>query len=239
MKISEETKFEFECRRYRLGLKLWKHEIENDFPVLKCVDPYFGCRILILMASLEQEEKGLLANALIKRCFSRAVIDDCGDVFNEKERLLARNYPQLAHQASWSKEAEQYLPTKEKKVNRGKLKKAVIEKVGPVLGGTFEKCFGVEWRNRTTIGPWQVLTYWDFGGRVHQLAFHHVIQVEDHVELAGQISILSMLGLGGQIDWFNIDDSDIEKTAESAKKLCSYFMEAATKLLDGLAADAE
>jgi len=233
-----DAQFEFGKRYYQWALSDWKREIENDFPFLRSVKEKL---VLKMMEALDSNQRSTLAKALVKRHQQPEILAQYGDTFTEEEKRFAQLYLEMVNGVvagivPLDDDTKKYYHDP-KSLNRRKLKNRVITVLTPVLGEKYKNWGGREaWRYRTLIGPWELITYIDVGGRFHQLTYgHYIVAAEtEHVRLAEAISLLSWLGISGQTDWEYLNDSDIQSTANTLAKICSHFLNTAPRLLEGL-----
>ena len=101
----------------------------------------------------------------------------------------------------------------------------------------------------SVIGDWRILTLVHTRNRYSQLAYDHVIWSIKNVEqvtfqdgrtemwpiqVGSTISIASWLGISSQSEWSEVEKDECLSTVQVLGSLCTHFLEAARKLLDGL-----
>ena len=228
---------EFEKRLYQWALEDWRRELEEDFRLLRKVADPVPLRII---EALDKPRRFLFAKALVKRFTPAHVLAQCGDSFTDEDAQLIQIYIDavtsvVSGPTSIGSEDDRYLSaTSLCELDRTSFKKAIVTRLTPVLGKEYENCGGGEWRYYTSVGPWEIVTCIDLGGRSHQLCYAHNIRCSKHPFLAEHISLLSWLGISSQTDWSGLTQSDIEPIAESLAEIIAHFVRSAPSLLQGL-----
>ena len=226
------VKLEFEKRYYQWILQDWKRELRDDLPFLRSVNEQF---IIRLIENIEKNQRWPFVSSLVKR-FRRNLLSKLGENFTEEDRKNERLFLAACDIASFI-EPQNYLEPK-KLVKRSQLRSAITKAMVPMLGDNYEDLGDWrEWRYRTRIGSWQVLTYIDIGGQGHQLCYHHDIIASENVYLAEGISLFSWLAVASQTNWRGLKESDVESATETLAKLVKHFLDIAPKLLEDLSVD--
>lgn len=239
------AKSEFDRRFFLWARQDWAREIEQNFPLLRSVNENL---ILKIMEDLEDTERWALAKALVKRGRSEELLNSCGDPLTDRDKEYERFYvdmvtKSISGEAYWDEERsrkakEAFFAPRDKRLNRRKFRKYIIQALIPILGEDYEDWGDwKEWRYCTPIGPWKVITYVDVGGSAHQLCYEHDIIASERVYLFQNISLLRWLGISSQIQWQCLQDSDAKPTAEALTKIVAHFMNVVPKLLEGLTPD--
>jgi len=234
----------FRERFYFWALADWNRELRDNFPLLRAVYDEGPQPAVEIMEQLAPDRREAVSIALVKRFTDEDTLRRLEALPTIEERNLAEWFVEkcLARRArrsgavvlpgSYSKAA---LP---KKLKRKKLKRHIIGALHPILGDKYEEWGdSFEWRYRTKIGPWHVITYIDVGGQGHQLSYDHSVLLSDRVRLFEGISLLSWLGICSQTNWQGLVDGDAEPAALVLATIVAHFMEAAPKLLKGLTPD--
>ena len=235
---------EFDERFYWWVLQDWARGIEENFPLLHSVN---ATLILKIMEDFEDDKRWALAKALVKRGKSEELLKSCNDILTKQDKEYERFYVDMvtksvSGEAYWDEERsrkakEALLGPRHNRLNRWKFRKYIVQALIPILGEDYEDWGGGEWRYRTQIGPWLVMTYIDTGGQGHQLCYEHDIIASEHVYLAENINLLRWFGIASQTDWQYLLASDAEPTAKGLAMIVAHFMNAVPKLLDGLTPD--
>ncbi len=240
--LTPRAQLEFDERYYRWALDDWRREIDEGFPFLTTLQGLLQKPILRLMNSLDGDERWLLAKALVKRGREDGVLTRWGDPFTDEDRQFEQLFLDMVSTVvsqpiildlKDARARKRVFP----KLNRRKFRRHIVTALSPVLGERYENWGGGEWRYNTPVGPWQIMTYIDAGGSIHQLCYEHDIIASEHVYLTQNINLLRWLGIGSQTEWQGVGDSDAEATAKALAKIVGHFMSAVPKLLEGLTPD--
>lgn len=116
-------------------------------------------------------------------------------------------------------------------VDRAALRRALKRDLLPVLGRP-EQLEGAEWRYRTAVGKWTVVTAIDSGGSTRQFQIGHVVQLADARLLSA--SPTRWWGIGGPTVWDRVSADDLDKATGAAADLCRYFIEQLPQMLHRL-----
>jgi hypothetical protein len=232
----------FEERFYHWALQDWRCEIRKDFPRLRSMNDSQSDIALKIFQSLKKEEQWLMAKALVK-WRRQSLLRQWNEEFTERDKHFVQLFLHLSEKERWREASriqpgEFMLKADQKKLKRKKLRQCIIRVLSSVLGDDYEDWGNwEEWRYRTDVGPWMIMTYIDVGGQFHQLCYHHSIIVSEHVRLIEFVSFLSWLGISGQTMWQDLHDTDAEPTAKILARIIKHFMDAVPKLLEGLTPD--
>jgi len=236
------AKHAFEERFYRWSLADWQREITQDYPLLRS-PKLAGARYAVaIMESLRTERRWRMAQALAKRSQQKDTLSRCSDDFTEEDKRLEQFFFDAMQNARTLEALNRPIialnPTAYlKKLNRRGFRKIITQFLSPVLGQAYEDWGSGEWRYRTMVGPWHVVTYIDTGGRYHELNYDHCIIFSDTLRLYEGASLLHWLGIMSQTMWEDLDDSEAESAAGSLARIIAHFMDAVPKLLEGLSPD--
>jgi hypothetical protein len=98
--------------------------------------------------------------------------------------------------------------------------------------GRPERTDGSEWRHRTELGKWTVVTAVDTGGSGRQFEIGHTVSSGG----SGLFwtSPAHWWGLGMQTVWDRVALADVDGATGAAAALCRYFIEQVPQMLDGL-----
>ncbi len=231
------AQIEFQKRYYQWSLQNWEKEIREDFQLLRTINSPMAQRPLRVMESLSTQDRHDMAITLVKRRTIPSVLDKFNESFSSQDKQRLEKFMQLWDEESvkealnWSR---YYATQKRTHRIKSKLTKAITSSLKQILGEEYEDWGGGEWRYRTDIGPWRVITHIDTSGQSCQLYYHHDICAAEHVYLSENISILNWLGISSETEWTRLSNSDIEPTSQALTTIIKYFMDAAPKLLEGL-----
>jgi hypothetical protein len=218
----------------------WRSEIESGFPLLRGTGQQ---SVLEMIEPLDHEERVAFGEALAKRGHPPDLLSAWGYPLSERDREFQSLYLNMMEgvvsgRVRLSKYKDQMLKETLSRKQRREFKTAIVQALASVLGDEYQDWGGwKEWRYCTPLGPWQVITYIDIGGRFHELCYEHDIIASENLYLAENINLLRWLGIASQRQWHGVSDPDIERTAISLADIITYFMDAAPRLLDGLSPD--
>jgi len=117
------------------------------------------------------------------------------------------------------------------RVPKGVIRGALKRELAPVLGRP-QQVDGPEWRHRTEVGKWTVVTEVDSGGTTRQFELDHVVQLGDSTVLWA--SPVRWWGLGMPTTWDRIAADDVAGATGAASALCRYFLDQLPEMLHGL-----
>lgn len=232
-----ESKLKFEERLYRWSLDEWNRELINGFKTLRTIHDRIVHRAIRIFDSYDLERMNKLAKAFAKRTATEEVIIKCSErpLTTEEKELIESFINQLQDEA-W-RDAVKIPPggyKNREKFKKGAFKKAVITELAPLFGEKYEKDGGSVIIYKTPLKSWILVTYLDFGGRASNLNYSHYIMDKHEKLLAERISFLRWLGIGGETNWDELTNDDIESSAKSLVAICAHFIKAAPKLLEGI-----
>lgn len=241
----DEKYVEFYKRYYLWCLEEWKLELARNLSRLRTTnEPCFSEVIVSVLNEIPADEVWNFCKALVKRFFSsklylwnEALIDQDQKYIQLYFDMLERKNQEQAFQIP---SKEEFLEDMKKKIlsktSRKIVQKKVIDSLSSVLGNIAEKRGTVEWVYETKIGPWNLTTWIDTGGRSRQLGYSHSIACSEKCLLIQGVSFLSWLGIcGGGMNWNNITDENIDRIVSSLTDLIKHFIKAAPNLLEGIA----
>lgn len=121
--------------------------------------------------------------------------------------------------------------------SKAPLRKILLRRLAPVLGKA-EEIGGnrEEWAYSFQIRCWTVGTRIDTGG-IRSFGYAHSIGAREAVPLEGNITVLGWMGISSQTDWFYLSEDDYVEAAECLVQICTCFLDAVPKFLDGLSHD--
>jgi hypothetical protein len=222
---------EFLLRFYRWSAEFSRQEFEKNFPIIRQINNPSVVKLISFVRSLGRAEKLLLCSALLKRSHKRAVELLKDFPSTQEESLLERC---LEVQRAYVPEIdnERYKAII-RRPSKAPLPQILLSKLGPVLGKV-EMIGGSRqvWAYSLSMRCWTVKTWIDTGGR-RSLGYSHSIDAQPAVALDTNISMLVWMGIT-QTDWFDLSEDEYSEAADSLARVCTYFLDAAPKLLDGL-----
>lgn len=233
---------EFYIRYYLWSKKDFKREIHESFPYLRLFKTGPGRSFIEFMGRLERDDQLVLASALLKKFHPEAVKFLGEDLSSEELEMQSQfrvfsNIPSTMDESTLAKElaGEKIIYA-----SRRKLRKAIIDRVAPVLGADIIR-FSDSVKIRTNCRGWSIDTDFDFGGMSEQVRYGHSIVSRQRQEpygmpaisLAQFISLNSWLGLSSATSWKYLEESDIEQVSDTIYRLCDHFIRAASNLLEG------
>jgi hypothetical protein len=118
-------------------------------------------------------------------------------------------------------------------VSKPLIRRALKRDLMAVLGRP-ERIEGSEWRHRTELGKWTVVTAVDTGGSGRQFEIGHTVSSGGHGLF--WTSPVHWWGLGMPTVWDRIALADVDGATGAAAALCGYFVEQVPRMLDGLIA---
>ena len=111
------------------------------------------------------------------------------------------------------------------------IRRALKRDLIAVLGQP-ERAEGSEWRHRTELGKWTVVTTVDTGGSSRQFEIGHTVSSGGHGLF--WTSPTHWWGLGMQTVWDRVALADLDGATGAAAALCRYFIQALPQVLQGL-----
>jgi hypothetical protein len=246
----ETAKAIFSERLYNWALEEWRQEISQDFPFLREMEKrkVVGVHeVLEIMKTFEKDQQWLMARALVLHMF-RHFSASLSDRLTERDKQLLELSRDMRRKIQGDEDASAYFKwlAAKNKLKKPKLRKYIINTVGPILG---EK--NKEWSSPsefvylTPIGPFLIMTRIDTGGRSNQLSYHHTIVdagypdaiVSKQTPKPPLCNLSSWWGVVVPPIWDNLLDEDAEPVAKLLAEIIAHFMNAAPKLLEGLTPD--
>ncbi len=232
-----DIELEFEERLFHWCLRDWDRELNSDFQFLRALDKSINARRAVsVMESLEASQLARLTRMLVKRSTTPRGLERCSESLTLMDEQLIEDFQELLEQESW-RESMQIpaggFPKKkgQKRFSRRAFKKAVIAELSDVLGDKYEKCVGSEIIYETPIDQWKLVTFVDFGGRIHNLCYGHNIVNQEGENLIENYSLLRWLGISGGTQWYNLENEDSQQVAETLALLVTHFLNASKELL--------
>jgi hypothetical protein len=238
----QQAKDEFAVRYYQWAMEDFWREIREGFPLLRRIKGSRVPRLLAIVESLQPEEQFRLAVALVKRVHPRALELLHAPLTTEEKVLVSRLLDLLVIPTPGEMEISRQITvgTISLKVSRKGFAALIKKELQPILGNVTERCGPHEWLYTTPIENWIVYTFIDVGGRHHQLNYEHTIGLPDtplYTNLVERVSLLRWLGITGQTMWDELTEPELPEAAKTLALLCSHFMQATPKLLEGLVPD--
>ena len=224
-------------RYYRWALEDFEREINEDYPYLQTIAERGVQSWIVLFEGLDNEQKRPLSRVLVKRAF-RKFIANTEDPFTAQDAALLKQYERVLPM----------VPPKTPDPGKGDVKKIkirrlasrIIERLSPILGDQLTHFSEMEWLYVTLIGDWNVKTVVLVNNpREPQVRYWQSAIRRDHVaplqpgESTPSYSFVYSLGLGPTY-WFVDYGYELEPTADSLATLCTRFIDAFPRLVDGL-----
>ena len=216
---------QFLVRFYTWSKAFSRREFDQSFPIVGRIKNASAQNLVFFANSLSFAEKHLLCSVLLKRFHERAVelLDDFPSV--EDSALLER------YSAAQRENVSRFEPSV-RRSNKTSLRKILLRTMETLLGKPQQNSKDI-WTYRSQVGSWTVETWIDTGGR-RSFGYGHSIAAQDGIHLQHPISILGWMGISSQTDWFDLSEDDSRDAADCLLQACTYFLDAAPKLLEGL-----
>lgn len=235
---------EFYRRYYLWCLEEWKRELAGNLSRLRSFEEQcYGDVIIRVLNEIPPDEVWDFCKALVKRFFPDK-LHLWGETITDRDQAYVQLYFDMIDRKHLepvfhSTTQEEFLEEMKKqilaKTSRKVVRKKVIDSLYPVLGDIAEKHGTVGWVYETKIGPWNLRTWIDTGGRSRQLSYDHSIVCPEKCLLIEGVSFLQWLGIhGGGMDWDNITDDNVDSIIAGMTDLIKHFVDAAPKLLEGV-----
>jgi hypothetical protein len=116
-------------------------------------------------------------------------------------------------------------------VPRGPIRRALKRDLTSVVGPPAQ-VEGAEWKHRSEVGKWTVVTVVDSGGATRQFEIGHVVQLAQSNLFS--TSPTRWWGIGGPTNWNRVRIDDMDAATGAAAALCRYFIEQLPEMLHGL-----
>jgi hypothetical protein len=236
-------------RFYQWALADFDREIRQDFPFLRRIrSEYLQFRILPAIESLSIEDRTRLASALVKQRHPHFTTAKPLNPLTPEDNHWIEWYRNMLR---WPSQEELDLRSrrfggKDFQIKRRELKRLLNDYLTPILGEPVKMTdadrLSGEWKYRTSIGEWTILTWFDIGAPHCQLRYAHIAIPPEglkhhpkyqHLPIGIMlISFLTWLGLHGETSWDLLTKDDIPEAASLATELCAHFIQAARGLLE-------
>jgi hypothetical protein len=240
-KIHPEEGREFAIRYYRWALDQWPDEIEHGFPMFRGIGGEESATELRILRRLEPQDRLALGRALVKWHHSDAVAflgerlsqsEERQVQWHNQERMaVGRRYilsGGLTSGGPWAPVMTHDRPPQARRA----LLKEVRRAVEPILGPAFYHPEPSDWRYRTRVGRWAVVTFIRFG-LTYDLSYCHDIRFGDESDsMCRRLSAGEWMGLtSSDTGWVLSSPDDIPGAAAALASFCRRFLEAAPELL--------
>ena len=234
---------EFYRRYYLWCLGNWKRELSEDFPLLRTAKIERAGDIIAIILDFPKDEIWNICMAIVKKKLQHKLMT-FEELFTEQDQYYHQLYCEMMRKKG-SERTLRYSKQEEfldglrneilQKTPRKVIRKKVIDSLYPVLGDISEKHGTVGWVYETRIGPWNLTTWIDTGGRSRQLGYSHSIIYTNKCRLFEGISLERWLGIGGsETKWNNITEENLNQVVSGLTQLIAHFLNAAPKLLEGI-----
>ena len=202
-------------------------------------------RFLEMIEPLNKRERTDLVAALVRR-FHPGTLAPPSESFAVKERELLNRYLEYDHAEIlpgiharlpiWRDDQEKRLltpqdPFRMAKVDRKKLKTAVVARLTPICGGNVGSYGGNSFFFATSIGAWRVQTEIGTGSRLYHLRYRHRVMASSGHMIVCDLTLLRWLGIAGETYWQLSGDSEIGEAADSLADICAHFLNNARQVL--------
>jgi len=231
----QEAKDEFALRYYRWAQEDSRREVNEDLRLLRQVKSHVAIRILTYIEGLSTDERIRLSDAQIKVGHPRAA-ELLGEQLTTGEQALLEERREILLQPvplEAELEGEPYGKKRIPRMNRGRFATLAKTELTRTLGQPEKKWRTGAWFSNR-IGEWTVSTDAGLGSPPYYL---QNIRKGERQRLVEHVSLLAWLGIG-QTTWDLARRGDELETARAMATLCSHFLEAAPRLLEGLTLDA-
>lgn len=234
------TKTSFAINAYRFASREMEREKPAGFPILDLVSSQLSHNFRIALAEMATERRTLVLNEALSWRHREA--------FVELGQAAPQSYPaglkelfdfcleppeHEAAQHGYLRGWERPQAT----MNKAALWRALSPEMERITGDSGESIAGGERWYRTAYGQWSVKTRLDAGGMGAGMRLAHDIQAARHLDLARQLSMLTLLGFPFGTEWSHVGAGDEERVAASVAMICERFIGALPELLDGVVHD--
>jgi hypothetical protein len=223
----------FQINYYHWAQGEWEREVNEDLPIIRAIPNLASAVLLRFLEPLPRSDILRMAKALVKRAHPFA-LKSLSEELSVEETELLRGLDQCWRQAGpsiglefWARESQR----EPAEVRRNKLREAIRGAIEPLAGDKAKAWARNEWRYRTRLGRWTIVTYIDFGGSAHDLVYHHDIEAGSQQYLARFVSALMWLGVAGQTSWTLLRPSEYSDAAGTLAGAWERFLDAAPSLL--------
>jgi len=223
------ARHEFTSRLYAWAQADLDRELDENFRLARKVKGRLAASEVAVAEYLTQEQRRSMFRARVKKGFGYEELTPEEDVLARELDTRWRTYfldPKLSG-----------YPQLTPKIPRQGFRKLLKEKLASQGFGTFGGWdLPAEWRYQLPIGPWNVETHIDTGGRSSQLAFGHaIVTAADDVALLEpgvRITCLGLIGL--DTTWDMLTPEDLPEACDDLIVLCRHFLDAIPGLLQGI-----
>jgi hypothetical protein len=219
---------------YRWAATETAQEVAADYPLVRRIARSQGSPanpsefFLGLVRSMTQDQREILARALVKR-FNAKALALVGESLSAAEQRALEGFQNAQKLAGITRA----MPGENfKSATRKRVLLVLGEALAPVLG-TPESDASLL-RFSTMFGPWHVLTTVDLGAPHCALKYSHsLFRSESRERVAGNISCLMWLGIDVQTEWAVIAEDRVDEIAGTLVQLCQHFLRPLPEWLRG------
>lgn len=234
------AKDRFAVNAYHFASQELEKEKAAGFPIMDLVSSQLSHNKRILLLSMSPQQRETVLNDVFRWLHRRAL------------ELLGEDVPSVAPTCIMEMVHFCLQPPEEEatkhgylrpwnrpktKMNKAVLWKALKPEMVRITGDAGESIPGGELWYRTAWGQWSVETHLDAGGMGGGIRLAHDISAARHLDLARQISILSLLGFTSMTEWTQPGAGEEERVATCVAIVCERFIGALPQLLEGVTHD--
>jgi len=238
---------EFAERYHRWAFTDARREADEDFPFVRRVRNQTAYRFLEMIETMNRGERLWLVTALAKRSYN-VWPGHVPEVITPQDQILIKRYLEYDHgevipglrarlpivrdgkQKHLRLEGERF---RFAKINRKALRRAIVEKLRNVCGGTLQGYgAGSSSYFESAVGPWILRTEFDTLSRFFHFRYSHCLMTAAGVTVAQNISLLQWLGIG-QTSWELEDESKVDDAVDALGSICAHFLREAPSFLKG------
>lgn len=224
-------------RLYCWSMADFHREIKQGFPLLNTITNTRAKYLLQLMASLKEEERYALADALVRKSYQSA-LSGMGIILTleDKELLQTYNSYDPGHISGYNLVLTPPQTTK-RNITKSKMFGLINEALEPMLGHNVSQVGKNEIYFTTQINKWVMKTFIGMHSNgIPQLYYDHVLDRSDrslqYESPILMISIMSWLGIG-RTEW-TLSSASSSILISSLTNVVSHFTEAVPILVEGL-----
>jgi hypothetical protein len=237
---------EFAQRYHRWALLDARREAAQDFRFVREVRNQTVYRFLEMIEPMGRSERLRLVTTLVKRSYN-VLPGHLPELITPEDELLIKRYFEYDHgeiipglrarlpiirdgkHKRMRLEGEGF---KLAKINRKALRRAIVEKLRNVCGGTLGSYGAGSSYFENAMGSWVMRTEFDTSSRFFHFRYSHCLMTPRSVVVAQSISLLQWLGIG-QTSWELEDESEVADAVDALSRICAHFLREAPGFLEG------
>lgn len=226
---------EFGKHIYLWSIKDWERERESDYRFLRLFKDSYVDYFIEYIKKLDNQQFEIFSKLLINRFTKKDILDIFDEAYSKEDDAIYQQIYNNFEIDQIQKGRRSIIESSLVSLDRKQIKNAINEKLLPLFkNGPFNWGDWKEWWYISTIGPWQVRTYFDVGCRDSILSYGHTIMLSEKEVLCQDVSLLNWLGLSSQSKICQLDLKDIKGAVEEIKILVKYFLDVVPCLLNGI-----